>query len=268
MKSHLYPARQPLGRSSLRLLATILFCLTIWALSSADAVAQCQIGFRPGSPIANASIDGSQGTKWDDASILRSGDPCMNSLPDWDQLTVVNGHAVPMLNRMVRVLSKRDTTMNPSLYMAFDVADLTRDRRNDPLPGISVGPLGPGERIILQFDPDNAHMGTLSNDFRIDVSHIWGNTMGDINFVTKAFSDSSGAPGTACMTQSFAVQPFPDGPGGIQIKAQVTMTGYFIEFKIPLSVIGNPTNDIGVAFAVINDLGYHDRDGNNDATGL
>jgi opacity protein-like surface antigen len=263
MRSHIHPERNLLERSTVRILATIFFLLTVLTLSSSSALGQCQIGFRPGSSIADGSIDGTQGTKWNDASILRSGDPCMSFLPDWDQATMSGGgHAAPTISQMVRVLSKRDTT---ALYIAFDVTDRTRDRRD---PGNIGSALAVGERIILQFDSDNGHGASLNNDFRIDVTHRWQVSGSDITLIAPTYSDSSGAAGGLCATASFAPLAFPGGAGGIQIKARLTGTGYFIEFKVPLNKINNPTNDIGFAFAVINDLGFHDGDGNDDATGI
>lgn len=268
MRTHILPRLKSPEPTTARILAMTFFLLSVTALSSADVFAQCQIGFLPGSAISDASIDGNQGADWNDASILRSGDPCMSFLPDWDQLTVMGGHAVPLVNRSVRVLSKRDTTGTPSLYLAFDIADLTRDRRIDPTPGTVAGNLIPGERIVVQLDPDNAKGPTLASDFRIDVSHIWGNVGGNINFVTKVISDSSG---TACAgaSPSFANPTvITNSSGGIRISATLNATGYFIEFKIPLSLIGNPTTDVGVAFSIINDLGYHDSDGTDDSAGI
>lgn len=238
-------------RSFLRFLSAILFCLTVLALSPTLVQGQ-QIGFRPGSTIADASINGTQGTKWNDASVLRTNELGMSTfLPDWNHTTIMSPHAVPTLMQQVQVFTKRDTA---NLYIAFDVGDQTRDRRNDPTPGAVVGPLT-GERIILQFDANNAKGATLNNDFRLDVQFNWTGGGTTFQLLSATLLDSSGPAGLCPGLPIFAPIAFPPD---IRIAATATASRYFIEFKIPLNRIGNPTGNFGFAFALINDLGYCD----------
>lgn len=229
------------------------------------AVQAQQIGFKVGASIANASINGIKGSKWDDASVVATGYPGMaGKYWDWDQNTTSGGHAYPAVPRNVRVFSKRDGN---NLYIAFDVEDNTRERRT-PGTNVSPGPLAVGERIVIQIDPDHGMGTSLFNDFRVEMTHKWSANGSSINLHDKVFSNSAGVIGL-CPTVSF--NPVATFPSTIVVAASITGTGYFAEFKIPFSEIGLPmnhANDIGVAFAVINDLGYKPSMGDDEATGV
>jgi hypothetical protein len=226
------------------------------------------MGFRTGAAIANTDINGnpsSPAAKWSDASSIQSGLGCMNPLGDWDGVIVMASHAVPTLNKTVTVRSKRDAS---NLYMDFEVLDQTQNRGD---PGHVGEQLPLGERIVIQIDPDHSRGGALGAgpgasqfDYRIELAHTWG--VG--GFTDTKFKQSTAAAGTTvCGVQDWA----DTGSFPATIKAALgTSTlagGYVVELKIPLNQIGNPGGDIGIAFAVVNDLGYLGS-GTADATGI
>src|SRR5882762_6843876 len=217
----------------------------------------CWMGFKFGLSIANSDINGdpsNPASKWADASSIQSGLGCLNQLTDWDGVTLVGGHASPNQIRTVKVFSKRDAN---NLYLAFQVQDLTQAQAP------------PGERIIIQIDPDHsrgpglgAGGGASLFDYRIELAHQWQNGA----FTFQSFQKSSAPPDTVCPGQ----QAWLD-TGSFPLTASLGSTtvagAYVVELKIPLTAIGNPPTDIGIAFAVINDLG-HAVMGAPDATGI
>lgn len=242
-------------------LAALALLLTTPSRAHA-AVAQCRMGFLPGSTIANGQIDGVLANDWLDASVLQSGDPCFGFLRDWDGATPTppTAPANPALQKRVKVFSKRDSG---NIYLAFEVRDQTQDAAGALLAN--------GDRVVIQIDPDPASgSGTaLANDFRIEVSHRWNVS----NVASNFFTSSSSATCSAGRWLQAAQMPAGLTIGWNQANAPNgdPNSTYWIELKIPLSVIGNPAGDIGIAIAVINDLGHQSvvmGTSVNDATGL
>lgn len=232
--------------------STFILLFVILALpSSAHAGGVCQIGLTIGSSITGANIDGDTSSGWADANVIQSGSPCLDDLMDWNGTTAPGTvHVVPSLDNTIRLLSKRDAT---HLYLAFEVEDQTQNRQD---PGNTGSPLLLGEKLIVQIDPDNSggtDLGNSSLDYRVELSHKWGSP----STLVREFYDSGTVPSESfCGRQDWRlVEPLPVG-----LVANFSTTaftgGYSAELKIPLSAIGNPGGDIGIAFAVINDLGY------------
>lgn len=226
----------------------------------------CQIGFQSGSTITDANTNGNPANpaaKWADANTIQSGFPCMDFLYDWDGVTQAGGHAVPTLMKSVTVLSKRDAS---NLYLGFKVLDQTQNRKD---PGNVGAQLLIGEKIIIQIDPNHsrgASLGTgpgaAASDYRIELTHKWQNGV----FTDQKFKISNVLPiNSACGVQDWGdTGTFPVVAG---LDTLDIAGGYGVEVKIPLSAIGNPATDIGIAFAVVNDLGFV-VSGATDATGV
>ena len=228
---------------------------------SAQAGGPCQIGLTTGSDITDSNIDGDTSSGWGDANVIQSGSPCLDFLKDWNGTSLSGTHAVPTLDKTVRLLSKRSTT---HLYLAFEIEDQTQNRQD---PGNIGGPLLLGERLIIQIDPDNSggmDLGSGSNlDYRVELSHKWGTP----TTLVTTFYDSGTLPSaTVCGRQDW--RPLTPLPAGLVTNFTTAFAGgYSAELKIPLSEIGSPGGDVGFAFAVVNDLGYCFDDINCDATG-
>jgi hypothetical protein len=235
---------------ALRAVVVGLLGFVVWNLTapgSTDA-AGCQIGFTVGTTIADGAIDGTRGAEWNDANIIQSGFPCMDPLLDWNgTLPPAGAHVAPSLNKTVKAFSKRDTN---HLYLAFEVLDQTQNRQD---PGHVGEQLPLGEKIILQIDPNHSGGTGLEPggaDYRIEVTHTWAAATMSRKFYTSSVPPAS----SVCNRPDWGEQPLP---ATLRVALGTALPGgYVVEFKIPLSLIGNPTTDIGIAFAVVNDLGF------------
>lgn len=227
----------------------------------------CELGFQSGTTIADPDINGNPGSpaaKWSDATVLQSGYPCLNPLPDWDGTLPGNGnHVTPNLLKVVTVRSKRD---DANLYLDFEVQDQTKNENDYSVTG---GPLPLGERIIVQINPSLPLGGSLGTGapgspfaYRIEVAHKWGPSLTDQKFF------NSGATSSICGQQDWSNTGTFPSTIKVGLGATTIAGSYVIEMKIPFSQIGNPQSDIGIAFAVINDLGYAASAGVYDATGV
>jgi hypothetical protein len=211
----------------------------------------CQMSFPVATTIADGDIsDGAVGAEWADAALLQSGDACMRQLLDQSPPNTA------LENRNIKVHSKRDGAF---LYLAFEIEDHTRLTSNN-------SQLLNGDRIIVQIDPfhnggDQLGNGTANSpfDYRVEVVTFRGQG-GDSTF----FYNSSKAPTGLCPKQSWLLQSTPNGlVTGISLPDNIH---YAVEMKIPLAAIGNPNEEMGIAIAVLNDLGSGGS--NNDSTGL
>jgi hypothetical protein len=232
------------------------------ALSARPAVAAspCPLGFRPGS---EPTINGIRSPgEWDDASLTSSGNGCLGTLLDLDEGVAAT--------RNINVYTKRyarstHTGVVPYLGFFFEIPDHT-------VPGVS-GPLNNGERILLQFDPNLSGGPTLENgalainkDYRIEIRHGWqsaGTSDPDLLVPYVAGTDTTDGvrvtvldgSGSDCGNPTWAPVNLP----GVEVTLRKNTfgsqgSGYQAEIGIPLSLLGNPTGDMGVAFAVLNDF--------------
>lgn len=211
----------------------------LWATPASAGNSSCQLGIKAGSAIADAGIDGQLGLEWADANELDSGSPCLDFLSN--------------PSRPVKVYSKADAT---HLYMAFDVLDSTQNTTGG-------GQLKNGERILVQFDPNNSGGPTLgtgsgtASDYRIVVAHKWGAgpTAGTIQVLENSLFNSATTPANSvCGVQDWSqVATSP-----VKVGIAPRTGGYVVELKIPLASIGASSTAgtaMGVAFAVIDDVG-------------
>jgi hypothetical protein len=202
------------------------------------ASAVCEIGLELKGSISDANIDGlidisSELGDWSDARVMQSGSGsgCLNFLLDGPPPT-------PGINQNVSVYSKRDAS---NLYFAFAVPDSTK----------TLGSVG--ERIVIQIDPNKTAGPELSGDFKIEIEHKWvAAGGGSLAVASKKLWQTGGAGVCGAhdwQENTTAVTSIKVGlaqlPGNV---------GYAAEIKIPLSVIGNPANSSGIAFAVVNAL--------------
>ncbi len=144
----------------------------------------------------------------------------------------------------VEIRTMRD---GANVYMAFSVPD-----DSQLLPG-SMSLTG-GERIIIQFDPDNAAGSDLNNDYRIELVHKWDVPQG---FSETLFYDSQPSSFGTCTSEW---QPRSSFPSTIQTGHMFDGSGnmYTVELQVPLGEIGGPSGPVGVAMAVVNDTGISD----------
>lgn len=241
--------------------AALAACLAVFAmpLHAQPSGAACQLGLRTGSSIADSQIDGNISSGWNDADLLESGHPCLNLLFDWDGVSMAGTHALPSIPRTVSVRSKRDASR---LYFAFTVGDATANLTGG-------APLTLGEQLVLQIDPNGsrgsqlgAGPGTQAFDYRLIVRHRRSSPPDLVEWAQSSVDAGSSAYG---VRDWGAVSPTP---AGVVVGLANTGSGWTVEVAIPLAQIGSPSNDVGISFAIVNDLGYCLADGTCDATGV
>jgi hypothetical protein len=221
-------AARPLGLAA----AALLVSLLAPAAARADV---CWLGFRPGStPV----VDGTRGAEWNDATVLDSGNGCINHLLD--------GQAAPYVSRAVRVYTKRSAT---HLYFLFEVGDATQSLG---APGTSLG-----EKLVLQLDANHNRSATIEaggGDHRYELTHRWNTGVG----VTRTHFASGPTTGFCPGENDWVGAPL--GGADIQFSTSIQggASGYTVEVGIPLADVGLGGGlgpDLGVAFALVNDLG-------------
>ncbi|HST50366.1 MAG TPA: porin family protein [Pyrinomonadaceae bacterium] len=256
MRTHRH---HPYLRRALRLCfgPALLVVLCLATAPKARASSNCSMGFPlSGTPVV---VDGQLGADWVGASQITSLDPCFGQLDDFDN--------VP---KDVTIHTKRYTSAGKNfIAFFFEVTDFS----DAPQPGQDCGgQLCSGERIILQFDPNrsrgasingdatsaNPFLNAINNEYQIVITHKWltgGGGPNDIAFDVKVFTRD---PGGACNPSRWLEIPggFPVGQEpAISIQKAAGPQRYLAEIAIPLSLLGNPTSDIGLAVAVLNDFG-------------
>lgn len=158
---------------------------------------------------------------------------------------VGDGHiyALPKTPQGVTIESWRTAT---HLHLNFSIDDQTRKQRNDS--GTETGlTLGLGDKIIIQIDPDNSgHDGDSTLDTGATKDYRFEVTIKD----NDVFSTVKRVPLTGTLWAIGAV----DVPGLATLSTNAAT--YEVDVSIPLSEIENPVDDIGIAVAVINDLGH------------
>src|SRR6185503_8495791 len=125
-------------------------------------------------------------------------------------------------------------------------------------------PLSIGDKIIIELDPNNS--GHLAGSMQLNPGPINDITT-DYRFEVVINSGALDASKTGYRLPIVIGGGQPNNWGArtnINIAALTLLSGpqrYQVTINIPLSLIGNPTNDIGIAFAVLNDLGSTASDG-------
>lgn len=201
---------------------------------------------------------------------------------DWNgtsfQPTGTMDHAEPS-STLPRGISVVTSNTGTNLIMVFTIEDGTRTQPG----GLR---LRIGDKVIIQIDPNNSGHLTGSTTLSVGDPAITNDINRDYRFEIVINSGALQATATGftvprsstnpmtpfvwrtAITQlSFAtVTPLPD-MGAMDPADRSGPTRYRVTATIPLNMIGNPTTDIGIAFGVINDLGYINRDGTDDVTG-
>jgi hypothetical protein len=188
-------------------------------------------------------------TTGDASSYMRAG-------TDWDGATISGGVAIPTLLQKSVITSWRDTS---ALHFIFVVPDRTTTQGG--------ATLACGDQIVVQVGQANSPDNQLQpgKEFRFEVviqnNQITPQPIG---------STTTGPVGKRL--------PLPIGTWNAiaepstTANATLTLGGnqYQIALDIPLSEINNPTGDIGLSLAILNDLGHSHTSGTqtiNEASG-
>lgn len=243
--------------SRTKFLAGLLLCACgLWSVG-AYAASDCAIGLKTGT---TPTLDGQEGGQWADASVLNSASSCFGSLTDYVLATDMYSP------RNVTVKSKRyqrDGTWR--LGFLFEVQDSTN---TGPC---SAGKLCIGEKIIMQFNRviNGDTKLNVGQDKRFSLTHKWAGTGDDItDGVIQVDPPVTDASCTA--TSGVDVQWGSPAGNGITyaIRKDVVGGGYRAEIEVPVSFVsgaaGDLPDDIGMAFAVVNDFGKNSFGGPPD----
>jgi hypothetical protein len=242
----------------------IVLLLLLAAAPVAGQTCDCKIGF-PLTP-STVTVDGviNEMTEYSGAFVLdtAANPACLKQLYDWVGGSPTTDH---LIAKAVKVFARRDDAGN--LYLAFRIKDSTQTG------------LVPGERVIVQIDPDGSRGTQLSNgaaasqkDYRFEVAHLWSTGAGGaLSFSEQKFWRSTLAPGL-CMKQRWELNAA--FPAGVQVAGHNDGSGagggYSIEMMIPLTAIGlgniGVESSLGVSFAIVNDLGTGCPEGACEAT--
>jgi hypothetical protein len=188
----------------------------------------------------NNGPGGTTVTAGEAASYMRAG-------ADWDGATLMGGIAVPILMQASKVTTWR---AGSDLHFKFVIPDRTTTAGG--------ATLACGDRVIVQLDPTNAKGGNLSGSyFRYEVV-IKDNL---VNSVGKRIPQTLGPNvfWSASAATTASVTGF-----------SAAANQYSFTLNIPGAEIGNPGANIGLALAIVNDLGHSHPSGMvqvNEATG-
>ncbi|HEX7027118.1 MAG TPA: hypothetical protein VF268_07735 [Gammaproteobacteria bacterium] len=243
--------RQTTNRAG-RFCALLMLLVPLCIPMEGHAISDCAIGLMHSMTVP--AIDGEEsGGEWSDGATatLDSDDitSCLDPLKDY----VEASDTYP--DRNVTVKSKR-YQRGADWYMGFlfTVRDFTAD-------GDCAGALCVGETLVIQFNPningdDNLAVG---EDKRIVFNHKWQSSGGDPDLVTGVSVNTELAVADAlCMVTGDQFGPPSMAGINYAIRKGIVGGGYSVEFEVPVSFIeasGVLTEDIGIAFAVINEFG-------------
>src|SRR5712691_4912733 len=248
-----------------RFVASLLFLVLGLCATCANGASDCAIGLLMKSA---PTLDGLEIGDWNDASVIDSTSPCFQTLTDF-----VAGTPDTYPMRPVTVKSKR-YQRGTTYYLGFlfEVHDATT---SGPC---ALGKLCIGEKIVMHFNRvinGDAKLNT-SEDLRFTITHKWqsvasppawcvGGTTSDCVVAEVSPDTSQQAPiSDASCTAVSGVDVKWGTRSALSavtaaIRKNVTGGGYRVELEVPLTLItanaGDLTDDIGVAFAVVNDFG-------------
>jgi hypothetical protein len=215
---------------------------------------------------AIARADGAIGFLSSTTSTTVAGQPFSWMEPgrDWDgvmtQVVAAVTHAAPSTMQNIKIVTSRS---GGNLVMVFTIDDSTRVK-----PGGT--PLSIGDKIIIEIDPDNS--GHLAGSIELNPGSI-NNIATDYRFEIVINSGALDATKIGYRLPIVIGGGNPNNWGARTNFSLATLTllsgpqRYEVTVTIPLSLIGNPANDIGITFAVLNDLGSTASDGSFDVTG-
>jgi hypothetical protein len=190
----------------------------------------------------------------DASSYMRTG-------TDWDKSAshIVNGVAVPtLLQEPSSITTWRDTS---GLHFKFVVHDNTMNQT-----GGSTTTLACGDQFIVQIGPANSPDTQLltGKEFRFEiVIQDTKITPQPIGSTTTTGPVGKRLPISATGGWNAIAEPSTTANATLS----VINNSYNLILDIPFSEINNPTGDIGLAVAILNDLGHQNGQGLNDATG-
>lgn len=245
---------QPIKTKTCAVFSTLLLLVSLLISVKSYAISDCAIGLKQSATVP--TIDGQDGgAEWSDGATatLDSADmtSCLDPLKDYVEVT----DSYP--NRNVTVKSKRYQRAG-TWYMGFlfTVRDFTTEG------DCGAGTLCVGETIVIQFNPningdDNL---VVAEDKRIVFNHKWQSTLGDANLISGVTVNTESAVSDALCMVTDERQFGPPAASGISyaIRKGIVGGGYAAEFEVPASFIeasGVLTEDIGIAFAIINEFG-------------
>jgi hypothetical protein len=238
---------------------TVLALLCAICAQPGQAASPCPISLQQGGDIG--AVDGRRGAEWDDAAILASSSPlnagCLGTLLDED------GSFRPVV---IRSKSYVDGSGAAWLAMFLEIEDVSETQSDGTT-------LANGEVLVLQLDPSHDEGGelsqgptALSRDWKIELRHFWQTASGasDPDEVATAMRlfDSSGDSPFCVIAPATSLPHWNEITSGLTPattpKAAVRKDlpqGYTVEIAVPMALIGNPSGDVGVALAVVNDHG-------------
>lgn len=245
---------RPIKPKSFSVFLTLLLLAPLFVALKSYAISDCAIGLRQSATLP--TIDGQDsGAEWSDGATatLDSADvtSCLDPLKDY----VLATDTYP--DRNVTVKSKRYQRAG-TWYMGFlfTVRDLTAEG------DCGGGTLCVGETLVMQFNPningdDNL---VVAEDKRIVFNHKWQSTVGDPDLISGVTVNTESAVSDALCVITDERQFGPPSASGISyvFRKGIVGGGYTAEFEVPVSFIdasGVLSEDIGLAFAVINEFG-------------
>lgn len=242
-------------------LASFVFMLLLVPIASYAIDSDCGLGLLASGGSA-PTIDGDPGTEWAGASVLNSStSPCLDDLLDLQG----DPNVGPYVWRSVEVRSQRyNRGTVPYVGFLFTVPDSTPCTGN---PSDCAG-----EMLVIHFNPlinGDTELDTAAPDLdrRIELKHFWEASTGPVPGINgRLYTQPAVSSPSFC---SSAANPLhngtrfgsDDGSLGINFGIRQSSIGntYIVEIEVPESYI-NPTGtmtlteDIGVAFGIINDF--------------
>lgn len=178
-------------------------------------------------------------TTGDAASFMRS---------HWDLASLSGGAVVPSLLQKSKISTWRETAP-ASLRFKFEIPDVTRRKPDGST-------LTCGDQIVLQIGPQGAAL--------VQGVHVRYELAIKDNLVAtfqRRLPNAAGHPQVGRWKNSAELTTTA------LATVSVVNNAYVVDLTIPLSEIGTPTTDIGLALAIINDLGLQSASGDNFASG-
>jgi hypothetical protein len=211
------------------------------AIGSQAHAAAGYMAFLPNGPTGTSVTTGNA------ESYMRAG-------RDWDGVTIVGGIAVPTIIQQSIITTWKQGT---DLHLKFVIPDATTTKSGGAA-------LACGDQLIVQIGQANTAATALvqGQEFRFEVVILNSQIPGGIKKrLPRPNGDPLAGRWKAAAEASTAATVTPTGTGSVG-------SPYTFEITIPLSEIGNPAADFGLALAIINDLGHsHGSPAINEASG-
>jgi len=198
-------------------------------------------------PGPTVTIDGTQGSgEWSQAGQLSSSDGCLDQV---QELTTGRTYDITVYSQ------RYDQGGTEYLGFLFVVPDATTQDASNPSQSTT-------EQIYIYFDPDRTggtalatgSAGSRGTDYRLKLQQEWASQSG--GGLQSSLEWATPTSSATCSQNVFQQEPLPSN--ATEAVAQRSPgAGYVAEVRIPVSAIGSPGSDIGVAFAVVDDQGTY-----------